>query len=103
MPVLIFAAITGVIAALQYFTEAAVASGVASGKTGVGSQNLALVVGYPDKSLLTYPPNGCYDRGFGSSSSATRQRSPCCCSSSPRVFIGALLRRFNAFSTEAQS
>ena len=54
VPVLVFATITGVIAALQYFTEAAVASGVASGKTGVESQILSLVIGYPDNSLLTY-------------------------------------------------
>ena len=52
-PVIGFAVVTGVIAALQYFTEAAVASGVASGKATIG-QGTATGLGYPDRSLLTY-------------------------------------------------
>jgi multiple sugar transport system permease protein len=52
-PVIGFAVVTGVIAALQYFTEAAVASGVASGKATVG-QGTATGLGYPNQSLLTY-------------------------------------------------
>jgi len=53
-PVLLFAAVTGVIQTLQYFTEAAVASSLAAGvaTTGGGSQS---VLGYPDGSTLTYP------------------------------------------------
>jgi multiple sugar transport system permease protein len=63
-PVLGFAAVTGVIAALQYFTEAAVASGVASGKATVGG-GTAASLGYPGTSLLTYT-EVLYVRGFAS-------------------------------------
>jgi multiple sugar transport system permease protein len=53
-PVLLFAAVTGVIQTLQYFTQAAVASSLAAGvaTTGGGS---ASSLGYPDGSTLTYP------------------------------------------------
>src|SRR5215213_3830272 len=53
-PVLLFCAITGVIQTLQYFTQADVASSLASGvaTTGGGS---ASSLGYPDGSTLTYP------------------------------------------------
>ncbi len=61
-PVIGFAVVTGVIAALQYFTEAAVASGVASGKATVG-QGTATGLGYPDQSLLTYTEY-LYSHGF---------------------------------------
>ena len=63
-PVIGFATVTGVVAALQYFTEAAVASGVASGKATVGG-GAHDSLGYPDNSLLTYT-EWLYDRGFGS-------------------------------------
>lgn len=62
IPVLVFAVITGVIAALQYFTEAAVASSVASGQATVGG-SAAQVIGYPSDSLLTYT-QWLYERGF---------------------------------------
>ncbi|WUH19691.1 sugar ABC transporter permease [Streptomyces sp. NBC_00448] len=63
-PVLLFSAVTGVIAALQYFTEAAVASSVANGKTGIdaGADQL---LGYPNDSLLTYT-QWMYVQGFSS-------------------------------------
>lgn len=61
-PVIGFAAVTGVIAALQYFTEAAVASGVASGKATIGS-GAGELMGYPNDSLLTYA-QWIYYRGF---------------------------------------
>src|SRR4029079_18836661 len=53
-PVLLFAAVTGVIQTLQYFTQAAMASSLAAGvaTTGGGS---ASSLGYPDGSTLTYP------------------------------------------------
>lgn len=52
-PVLMFAAVTGIIASLQYFTEAVVAGATASGQatTGGGQANL---LGYPEQSTLTY-------------------------------------------------
>ncbi|MYV98511.1 sugar ABC transporter permease, partial [Streptomyces sp. SID3343] len=63
-PVLLFSAVTGVIAALQYFTEATVASSIANGKTGIvaGPDQL---LGYPDDSLLTYT-QWIYVQGFSS-------------------------------------
>ncbi|MDQ1547572.1 MAG: multiple sugar transport system permease protein [Actinomycetota bacterium] len=62
VPVLVFSLVTGVIAALQYFTEASVASAVASGQATVGGGG-SLVAGYPDESLLTYT-QWLYERGF---------------------------------------
>jgi multiple sugar transport system permease protein len=62
VPVLVFSLVTGVIAALQYFTEASVASATASGEATVGGGG-ALVAGYPDQSLLTYT-QWLYERGF---------------------------------------
>lgn len=62
VPVLLFAAVTGVIMALQYFNEAAVASQVASGKTGIGAGPDKLI-GYPNDSLLTYT-QWLYIQGF---------------------------------------
>ena len=53
-PVLLFAAITGVIDALQYFTQAAVASALASGVATTGG-GTASSLGYPSGSTLTYP------------------------------------------------
>ena len=62
VPVLVFSLVTGVIAALQYFTEASVASATASGQATVGGGG-SLVAGYPDESLLTYT-QWLYERGF---------------------------------------
>ncbi len=53
-PVLMFAAVTGVIAAIQYFTEAAVASSVASGKAVVG-EGISNNLGYPDAKINPKP------------------------------------------------
>jgi multiple sugar transport system permease protein len=63
-PVVLFSTVTGIISALQYFTEAAVASQVASGKTGIGATAGSLL-GYPNNSLLTYT-QWMYVQGFGS-------------------------------------
>ncbi|NRQ39034.1 sugar ABC transporter permease [Nonomuraea sp. NN258] len=52
-PVLMFSAVTGVIYALQYFTQAMIASRVASGATD--SAGNSFTPGYPDESLLTLP------------------------------------------------
>ncbi len=61
-PVLGFAAITGVIQTLQYFTQAAVAAGVASGRATTG-QGSSSALGFPEQSTLTYPL-WLYVRGF---------------------------------------
>lgn len=63
-PVLLFALVTGIIGSLQYFTEAAVASSVANGSTGIGSGTEALI-GYPNDSLLTFT-QWMYLQGFSS-------------------------------------
>lgn len=57
-PVLLFSAVTGVIAALQYFTEAMVASQTA------GNSRAGVAVGYPGGSTLTYS-QWLYQEGFG--------------------------------------
>jgi multiple sugar transport system permease protein len=53
-PVLLFAAVTGVIQTLQYFTQAAVAASVASGQATTGG-GISSTFGYPEESTLTYP------------------------------------------------
>jgi multiple sugar transport system permease protein len=52
-PVLMFALVTNVIYALQYFSQAMVASRVASGVTDSAGSSFS--PGYPDESLLTLP------------------------------------------------
>jgi len=53
-PVLLFAAVTGVIQTLQYFTQAAVAASVASGQATTGG-GISSTFGYPEGSTFTYP------------------------------------------------
>jgi multiple sugar transport system permease protein len=53
-PVLLFAAVTGVIQTFQYFTQAAVAASVASGVATTGA-GISQTFGYPEQSTLTYP------------------------------------------------
>ncbi|GIH77966.1 carbohydrate ABC transporter permease [Planobispora longispora] len=60
-PVLMFSAITGVIYALQYFTQAMIASRVASGATD--SAGTSFLPGYPDGALLTLPQH-LFQTGF---------------------------------------
>ncbi|GAA3205502.1 sugar ABC transporter permease [Actinocorallia longicatena] len=60
-PVLMFAAVTGVIQTLQYFTQAIVAGKVASGQTDLPGQ--VLLPGYPNGSTLTFP-QWLNDEGF---------------------------------------
>jgi multiple sugar transport system permease protein len=53
-PVILFAAITGVISTLQYFTQAAVAASVASNQATTGG-GISSTFGYPENSTFTYP------------------------------------------------
>jgi len=102
IPVLVFAAVTGVIAALQYFTEAAVASAVASGKASVGD-SAGSVAGYPDDSLLTYT-QWIYVRGFSNFQLGYASALAVLLFVVAAVFLAVLLRRVNAFTPEeAQS
>lgn len=61
-PVIVFAAITGVIGTLQYFTQAAVAASVASNQV-TGGGGVSGTFGYPENSMLTYPM-WLYTEGF---------------------------------------
>jgi multiple sugar transport system permease protein len=101
IPILVFAVITGAIAALQYFTEAAVASTVASGKTGVSVQ-LSQVLGYPDNSLLTYT-QWLYVRGFSNFQLGYAAALAVLLFVVTAAFLIILLRQFKSFSPEGRS
>lgn len=101
VPVLIFAGITGVIGALQYFTEAAVASTTASGKAGALTP-LASVLGYPNDSLLTYT-EWLYVRGFNNFQLGYAAALAVVLFVITGLFLGILLRQFKAFSPEGTS
>ena len=95
-PVLLFAAVTGVIQTLQYFTQAAVAASVASGSATTGG-GVSSTFGYPEESTLTYPLHlyvsgfRYYDMGYANALAVV-------------LFVVAfavtlvLLRRFRAFT-----
>ncbi|MET0423439.1 MAG: sugar ABC transporter permease [Actinoplanes sp.] len=53
-PVILFAAVTGVIYTLQYFDQAAVAGSIASGQATVGG-GISSAFGYPEGSTFTFP------------------------------------------------
>jgi multiple sugar transport system permease protein len=54
-PVIAFSAITGAIAALQYFTQAAVAASAANGQANTGGGSITSAFGDPEGSTFTYP------------------------------------------------
>jgi multiple sugar transport system permease protein len=62
-PVLLFAAVLGVIQGLQYFTQAYVAAGVAAGQASQAADVTAVNLGYPQDSTLFYPVL-LYQHGF---------------------------------------
>jgi multiple sugar transport system permease protein len=97
-PVLVFATVTGVIAALQYFTEATVASSVASGKAIVGDA-AGSVAGYPDDSLLTYT-QWLYVRGFSNFQLGYASALAVLLFVVAALFLVLLLRRVDAFTPE---
>jgi multiple sugar transport system permease protein len=53
-PVILFAAVTGVIYTLQYFDQAAVAGSIASGQASTGG-GVSSSFGFPEGSTFTYP------------------------------------------------
>jgi multiple sugar transport system permease protein len=99
-PVLVFAAVTGIIQTLQYFTQAAVAASVASGTATTGG-GVSSTFGYPEQSTLTYPLHlyvsgfRYYDMGYANALAVV-------------LFVVAfavtlvLLRRFRAFTGGAR-
>ncbi len=100
-PVLVFGAVTGVIAALQYFTQAAVASTVASGKAGVG-EGVSAGLGYPDNSLLTYT-QWIYVRGFGNYQMGYASALAVLLFVVASLFLVLLMRRVKAFTPDEAS
>jgi multiple sugar transport system permease protein len=62
-PVLLFAAVLGVIQGLQYFTQAYVAAGVASGQASQAADVTSASLGFPVDSTLFYPVL-LYQHGF---------------------------------------
>lgn len=100
-PVILFAAITGVIAALQYFTEASVASAVASGKATVGGGS-GDILGYPDDSLLTYT-QWLYFKGFANYQLGYASAMAVVLFIVAAVFLVLLLRKVKAFNPEGAS
>ncbi len=101
VPVLVFAGITGIIAALQYFTEAVVASGVASGQTGADVP-IASVLGYPDNSMLTYTA-WLYVRGFSNLQLGYAAALAVVLFVVAGLLVAALLRAFRVFTPEGRS
>jgi len=97
-PVIVFALVTGVIAALQYFTEAAVASGVASGRAVVG-EGTAVGLGYPQGSLLTFT-EWLYVRGFAQYQLGYASALAVLLFIAAGLFLVALLRQVKAFTPE---
>ena len=102
VPVLVFAVVTGIISALQYFTESAVASAVASGSAGVVSSNPGSVLGYPGDSLLTYT-QWLYVRGFSNFQLGYAAALAVILFVVAAVLVGVLLRKVKAFTPEDAS
>ncbi|MEZ0446646.1 carbohydrate ABC transporter permease [Cellulomonas sp. ICMP 17802] len=100
-PVLLFALITGIIGALQYFTEPAVAATTAQGKASVG-QGAAGALGWPDQSTLTYGQL-LYSKAFGANLLGYASAMAVVLFVVAAVVMAFLLRRFKAFSPEVAS
>ena len=97
-PILLFALITGVIAALQYFTEPAVASSTAQGKATVG-EGASSLLGWPDNSTLTYGQL-LYSRAFGANLLGYGSAMAVLLFVVTVAFLAVLLRRFRSFTPE---
>ena len=100
-PVLTFGAVTGVIAALQYFTEASVAATVASGKANVG-EGIGTTLGYPDGSTLTYP-QWLFVKGFSDYALGYASALAVLLFAVSVIFTVILLRKAQAFTPTEES
>ncbi|MFF3666587.1 carbohydrate ABC transporter permease [Microtetraspora malaysiensis] len=96
-PVLMFAAVTGVIQTLQYFTQAMVAARVASGATD--SAGSVFVPGYPDQSTLTFP-EWLFHQGFRDFAMGYACVLALVLFAVSMVFTLILLRQFRGFGEE---
>jgi multiple sugar transport system permease protein len=100
-PIILFSAVTGIIGALQYFTEPAVASAVAQGKATVGG-GMSTTLGYPANSTLTFG-QWLYNQAFGYSKMGYASALAVLMFAFSAVVIFFLLRRFSEFSPEVAS
>jgi multiple sugar transport system permease protein len=96
-PVLMFAAVTGVIQTLQYFTQAMVAARVASGATD--SAGTVFTPGYPDQSTLTFP-EWLFQQGFRDFAMGYACVLALLLFAVSMVFTLILLRQFRGFADE---
>lgn len=96
-PVLAFAAVTGVIETLQYFTQAMVAGKVAAGQADLPGTQFA--PGYPGGSTLTFP-QWLYDEGFRQFNMGYACVLALVMFVIAMAFTLLLLRRFRAFAGE---
>ncbi len=94
-PVLAFAAVTGVIQTLQYFTQAMVAGKVAAGQSDQPGTQTA--PGYPDGSTLTFP-QWLYDEGFRQFNMGYACVLALVLFAVAMLFTMVLLRQFHAFA-----
>ncbi|MGI5126578.1 carbohydrate ABC transporter permease [Pseudonocardia sp. CA-107938] len=94
-PVLMFSALVGVIQTLQFFTQAAVAGSVASGKATVG-QGRGAAFGYPDGSTTTFPM-WLYEVGFGHYTLGYASALALVLFAFSLLFTVLLLRRFKSY------
>ena len=94
-PVILFAAVTGVIQTLQYFTQAAVAASVAAGQANSGG-GISGTFGYPANSTFTYPL-WLYVAGFRYGALGYANVLAVVLFAVSIVITGILLRRFRTF------
>ncbi|MDR2929559.1 MAG: sugar ABC transporter permease [Propionibacteriaceae bacterium] len=97
-PVLLFALVTGIINAMQMFTEPAVASGTAMGKATVGAGS-STTLGWPSNSTLTYGQL-LYQRAFGSNLMGYASAMAVVMFVVTGLVMIFLLRRFSGFTAE---
>ncbi|MFI6799573.1 carbohydrate ABC transporter permease [Streptosporangium canum] len=96
-PVLMFSTVTGVIYALQYFTQAMIASRVAAGVTD--SPGSSFVPGYPEMSTLTLP-QWLFHAGFRDFSMGYACVLALLLFAASMIFTLVLLRQFRAFTDD---
>jgi len=100
-PVILFSAVTGIIGALQYFTEPAVASAVAQGKSTVGA-GMSSTLGWPSNSTLTYG-QWLYYQAFSTYRLGYASALAVVMFVVSAIAIFFVLRRFSEFSPEVTS
>jgi ABC-type sugar transport system permease subunit len=96
-PVIMFSAVTGVIATLQYFTQAMVAAHVSQGNADQAGTTTA--PGYPDGASLTFP-QVLYDEGFRQFNMGYACVLALVLFAVAMVFTLILLRQFHAFADD---